>query len=207
MSKKLLMIATAFDFKNDKLHNKNKCLDETRINHYINGLKKLFSYHTIDKFDLLLVDNTIKNEEGIDQRIRDILPSRTIFRFCPDNDSSNIGKGVILSWKYVLEDVKKYEYVIHFEPRQLLLSDYFFNHVLSMEKNVFKIWYNNTQIWTGLFCIKSNLLEQYVLSQNLRGSIENDLYIFIKTSKVDFIKIEKLDLKYTSAYDNTETLL
>ena len=134
--------------------------------------------------------------------------------------SLNKGSGLIENWNYCKFKLNqywdKYEYIIHFEPRQLLKSDKFFTSLFPnirflakatpfIESNT-----NSSEIYTGLFCIQRSLLDYFLINvtefylvQN-KICIENILYDIIKywitNHNYNYDLLETLDLLRFDAY-------
>ena len=70
--------------------------------------------------------------------------------------------------------LKKYKWIIHFEPRTVLSSFDFFNYFYSNKKNLFALDNTGQQFYTGLFSISSELLLDFAdldLDQMVQQSI------------------------------------
>lgn len=177
---------------------------EIRIQQFINGLKKFFNYlpliyknHTID---ILVTDNTVNNK--LPDNIINILPENIIIRTCMNNNYGCINKGAgdIEQWLYNRDLIQKYDWFIHFEPRQLLKSNQFIESFLKCPRNLFTININVKHFNTGLFCIKSEVLLNYIDNIDLKTmiikyiSIEDDLYKYFIVNNIKFDTLEKMDL-------------
>ena len=177
---------------------------EIRIKQFINGLNKFFSYlplicknHTID---ILVSDNTVNDK--LPDNIINILPENIIIRTCLNNNFGCINKGAgeIEQWLYNKDLIQQYDWFIHFEPRQLLKSNQFIENFLNFPRNLFTINTNVTHFNTGLFCIKTEHLLNYIKNINLKHmvsnyiSIEDDLYNYFIQNNIDFDTLEKMDL-------------
>jgi len=125
----------------------------------INGLKKLFEYdykkHTCD---ILITDNTCTD---LYPELQELLPEGTIVRCFRDNHvgAINKGAGLIQKWLYNQETLLQYEWILHFEGRQLLQSFEFMDRFFADPRTYFR--YGNpfdssdlSHFYTGLFTVK-----------------------------------------------------
>ena len=214
--KTLIILSTAFDvssvvdipvFKGDE-----------RLNQYREGFSKFFEL--TDKIiqenfsEICLSDNTINNVDEIDSIILNALKDRdVIFNLSIDNvfGSKNKGSGLISSWDRIKDVIKKYDYIIHFEPKQLLVGGDFFSSFYSNPRNLFIINKNVGHFYTGVFSIKSEILLDYIVnisSESLyvnKISIEDSLFNFMK--KYNYDTIEKGNLLWYDSYTKKTHLL
>lgn len=208
---KILCILPICCFPTNSGSNKGK----ERIQQYVNGLNQFFEYRDIlEKYniDVYITDNSISTEDNLPFEILNILPPNVKIMTSLNNKfgSINKGAGLIEQWIYCKEIIEKYDWLIHFEPRQLLINFNFINNFLEKPRNLFKPINNclstnnktNTHFYTGLFCIETSKLLNYCINTNLHImtkkyiSIENDLYNYMVQSKIVFYFIEKLELKW-----------
>lgn len=149
---------------------------EARLVQYKKGLQEFFHHmkDIVHNFNVVLCDNSctvfpIK------------VPSYVNVICYREEATQNIGQGVINQWKVVLKSINRSDYIIHFEPRQILKNVTFFTDFLTRQRNMFQIK-NKTQIWTGLFAIEQKTLERYIenikLSNNV--SLEDDMFVKIQ---------------------------
>lgn len=156
----------------------NVCYGEERIQQYINGIKKLFEYDFSKKADVMICDNTTKN---LDKRIVQALPSDTLYLTYENNlgkDSKSVG--LCYQWKSSLEEINKYKWVIHFEPRQLLKSHLFFHSFFKDKRNLFNL--RGDQVWTGLFSLETKLLDRFIQQTNI------DKRVPVESVMLDFME-------------------
>ena len=216
MSKILCGLPLCTNIENTKLF-KSGILEKniTRIQQYINGIEKFLQlnkkYIDDKKMDVYITDNTISNDDKLNQTLLDIIPENVKIITCLNNNYGclNKGAGVIEQWKYCSNIIKEYDFFIHFEPRQLLKSNQFIESFLENPRNLFTLNNRTKHFNTGLFCIKTTHLLYYVknvdLSQmvNKSISIEDDLYEYFINFKINFDTLEKMDLMWFASDGNT----
>ena len=192
-------------------NNKNP---EKRNREFVNGLKKFFEYNKILKdnhVDIFITDNTISENDNLPNDILNILPDNCKIITCLNNNygSYNKGAGDIEQWKYNEDLIKKYDWIIHFEPRQLLQSFQFVESFLKEPRNLFTININVEHFNTGLFCISKENLINYINNCDLNKmvnnsiSIEDDLYKYFQDNKINYDTLEKMDLLWFAGDNNT----
>ena len=176
-----------------------------RIQQYVEGLNKFFEYNDIFKkqnVDIYIVDNSIKDGDSLPAELLTILPDSVIINTSLNNTFGcvNKGAGLIEQWLYCKDIIAKYDWLIHFEPRQLLLNFNFINNFLENPRNLFTLGNGNNHFNTGLFCIESKLILNYSFSRNLNKilthyiSIENDLYNYMSLNNIDYNILDKMNL-------------
>lgn len=185
----------------------SKCVSngKKRIDEYVNGLKKFFSYD-LSKFDIIFSDNTTLN---LNDEIKKIIPSNVKIYLHNNNvyGCKNKGCGLIEHWTYLKNTIEKYEWIIHFEPRQILENNNFIESFLKYPRNLF-CDRNNKHFQTGLFCIRSKLLLSYIKNVNLvkmvkqKISIEYDLYNWIHKNKIKYDIEHNLNVLWIDTYAN-----
>ena len=168
-----------------------------RLEQYINGLNKFFEYIEIlnnYKVDIIIFDNTINKTESLPKNILDVIPDNV--KVINDNVNNygciNKGAGLIECLKYLNNSISQYEFLIHFEPRQLLLNFNFITNFLENPRNLFTYGENNSHFNTGLFCISCKVLITFIKSINLHEMCEK--YISIEYILLDFFK--KFNIPY-----------
>jgi hypothetical protein len=132
-----------------------------RKQQFINGLKKLFEYdYKKYNCDILITDNTCTD---LYPELQELLPEGTIVRCFNKNHvgSINKGAGLIQKWLYNEDILRQYEWIIHFEGRQLLHSFEFMDRFFTCPQTYFR--YGNpfdksdvSNFYTGLFSAKVN---------------------------------------------------
>lgn len=182
---------------------------EERITQYIKGINKFIKLNKKfieDKIiDVYLADNTIENKTKMPLELLNIIPDNIKIITSLNNNYGcyNKGAGVIEQWLYYKNLIKKYDYLIHFEPRQLLINNNFINNFINNPRSLFT--YNcNKQVRehfnTGLFTCKSceliHFIEEnkpdYLVKHNL--SIEYVLYDFFKKYNFTYNILDKMNL-------------
>lgn len=189
----------------------NKSMEKiaTRKKQYIEGIQQLlyilkdYSKYSIQ---LQISDNTT---DTLDSDIAAVLPQNTIITCFKNNKYGKINKGAGLLevWQYNMNLYKEYDYIIHFEPRTLLISDTFFRSFISNPRTLFtagdKTGKLKMHVYTGLFAIQTTLLEKYVQKippEYLCAkfiSIEDSLGEFINTN-TDMIPYADVLWKYAT---------
>ncbi len=188
--------------------------NKIRTQQYIDGLNAVFQYNNIIKkhdVDVYIIDNTIKNGESLPKEILNIIPSNIHFSLCLKNEfgKKNKGAGLIDTWQYNKDLIQKYDWIIHFEPRQLLKSFQFIESFLKEPRNLFTINVNVEHFNTGLFCINKQHLLNYINNCDLNKmvnnsiSIEDDLYKYFQENKINYDTLEKMDLLWFAGHNNT----
>jgi hypothetical protein len=165
-----------------------------RIEQYQKGINTLLELNKNNNIDMILADNGSDFDLILDKRI-------TVINNNPNNYGKiNKGAGLIEIWRNNIELLKKYDYIIHFEPRQLLINNDFIDDFMKNPRNLFTIGKEQNHFNTGLFCIKSSTLLQYIqlnspqLLVSKRLGIEYSLYHFFLRNKIQFDTRKKMNL-------------
>lgn len=188
--------------------------NKIRTQQYIDGLNAVIQYNNIIKkhnVDVYIIDNTIKNGETLPKEILNIIPSNIHLSLCLKNEfgKKNKGAGLIDTWQYNKDLIQKYDWIIHFEPRQLLKSFQFIESFLKEPRNLFTINVNVEHFNTGLFCINKQHLLNYINNCDLNKmvnnsiSIEDDLYKYFQENQINYDTLEKMDLLWFAGHNNT----
>ena len=181
----------------------NKGLE--RIEQYVSGLSKFFQYiDTLNKYvvDIIIFDNTIKKTESLPDKILQIIPKnvKIITDIVNNYGCINKGAGLIESWMYLNNYICQYDFLIHFEPRQLLLNFNFITNFLENPRNLFTYGENRYHFNTGLFCISCKILMVFIHSVKLNEmchnyiSIEDILFDFFKKFNIPYSLMDKMEL-------------
>jgi len=189
-------------------HRFKKSFGEQRIKDYVIGLNAFFKYNRYfidNKIDIYFVDNNINNEFPLNENIKNALPKNVkLCCFCKNNYGVlNCGAGLLEQWTECKSIIEKYDYIIHFEPRQILIDNYFIENA---NENSFYFIKEHKQFWTGLFSISSKILLKYIEETNIEKMvknsvcIENSLYDFFIKYEYEYNCVNKLNLKW---HDNT----
>ena len=116
--------------KNSLLYKKKELMDnELRIKQYISGIQQIRDLNP--DIEIYISDNS--NYLNKPSNILDIIQQNKIkiIKNTPNKYGHiNKGSGLLENWQYNLSIIEKYEYIIHFEPRQLLKSNYFIDTFL-----------------------------------------------------------------------------
>uniref|UniRef100_A0A6C0E3Q7 Glycosyltransferase n=1 Tax=viral metagenome TaxID=1070528 RepID=A0A6C0E3Q7_9ZZZZ len=189
----------------------NMCLKPTNINslrdetirnkQYIDGINSVFKYKDIlNKYgvDICLSDNTINDVSSIPHEIMTIIPSdvKIITKNANTYGSINKGSGLLETWGFCMDIIKQYDWVIHFETRQILENFDFVINFLESNRNLFTLG-DSVHFNTGLFCIDSSLLLKYIREtppMSLRVSIENHIFDFVKRNGIYYDTADKMGL-------------
>lgn len=182
---------------------------DVRNKQYSDGLEKFFSYkHILDEHNvqICLTDNTCTELPSYIN-----LPDGVITRLVNNNKGAiNKGVGLIGQWLDCKDIIEQYDYVIHFEPRQLLVNFNFINNFLENPRDLFTHNHATRHFNTGLCALKSNFLIDYSTNCNLqhmymRGiSIETDLYNWYTNNNISHEILEKMNLIW---YDGLKPVL
>ena len=169
---------------------------EDRINQFIKGYNSFFdNFKKRPDTDICVMDGTINSLDLIDERVRKIIPSYVNYELHLKNEygARNNGAGMIEAWKLHEEMLKKYKWIIHFEPRTYLRSFDFFNKFYADKRSLFTLDNTGQQFYTGLFSISSTLLLDFS-SLDLNGmvresaSIEKILFEYMQEKPKEIIE-------------------
>lgn len=172
---------------------------DNRVKQYKNGIDKLLELNKKYNFDIYIADN------GFDfQNIIEIENNINIITNNPNNYGKiNKGSGIIEIWNNNIKILKKYDYIIHFEPRQLLINNYFIDNFMQNPRTLFTYGSNNKlsrHFNTGLFICKSNELLNFIKIvspeklTNSRVSIEYILYNYYVNNNIPYNILDKMNL-------------
>ena len=179
-----------------------------RIQQFVKGLNIFFEFNKGNNFDILITDNTIEESNTLPQEILDILPEKCKIITCLNNNYGciNKGSGVIEQWIYNKEFIKNYEWLIYFEPRQLLQTNNFIKSFLENPRSLFSIG-NNDHFNTGLFCIEIKTLLYYINEVSPKSlidrteCIEYSLYNYFTRNNIDYDTKDKMELIWNDVMD------
>lgn len=192
--------------------------EDNRLTQYINGIKKFLQlnkkYIDDNKMDVYITDNTISQDNKLHQSLLDIIPENIKIITCLNNNYGcfNKGAGDIEQWRYCSTLIKEYDYFIHFEPRQLLIDNYFIDNFMKNPRTLFTMNVNNTRgaYNTGLFACKSLELIHFIrcispdsiITNNI--SIEYVMYNFFTQNNILFDILDKMNLIWYDTYAQKE---
>ena len=178
--------------------------NKNRKKQHIEGIKQVMKMKPIfDRFGVhvSLCDNTIKPGQKIDKDITDCFYEGCFLHAidCNNYGKLNKGAGLIETWNHQRHDWSNYDFIIHYEPRQIIGNYSFFHEFLNSPANMFSINYstNPPHFNTGIFAIETRILESFINSVDLdkmikdRVSIEYSLYNFIIRNNIPFKTKEK----------------
>jgi len=212
MSYCILLLSTIFIDINSPLYKKNQLTsNKERIIQYLNGIKKVKELNP--ESDIYISDNSNYLNEKSDILQYLIENNIHIIKDAPNNYGKiNKGAGLIENWKHNISLLKKYEYIIHFEPRLLLIDNYFINNFLENKRNLFTL--NHPILMphfnTGLFTIKSDILINYINTIKINVfcnnsiSIENDLINYFKNNNISYHILDKLNVYWFDKYETNK---
>jgi hypothetical protein len=193
---------------------------DERITEYVNGLNSFFKYE--DEFldegvVVYLNDNTIKDGENLNKRILECVPDWVDIISCDNNlyGAVNKGAGDIEQLRYCEDYISGYDWFIHYEPRMLLKGFDFFSAFLLNPRTLFTTHEENLlpHFCTGLYSMKVADICKYIHSIDLddmvaqKIGIEYSLYDFIKTEKIEYDTIEKINAIWLDFFTGNEVLL
>ena len=196
----ILMPTTIEVDNNCSLYKANHLMpNNIRIKQYIDGIQKVRKLNY--GIEIYISDNS--NYLNKESELLNIINENNIkiITNAPNNFGCiNKGSGLIENWIHNNDIIKKYDYIIHFEPRQLLQSNQFIDNFLKNPRNLFTLGSDKKHFNTGLFCIKSDVLLQFIkliqphiLIKN-NYSIENIIYNYIIGNKISYNLLDKMDL-------------
>ena len=186
--------------KNSLLYKKKELMEnEVRINQYKDGIQKIRDLNP--DLEIYISDNSTYLNKQSD--LLDIIQQNKIkiIKNTPNKYGHiNKGSGLLENWQHNLSIIERYEYIIHFEPRQLLKSNYFIDTFLKTQSNLFTLGSNKIHFNTGLFCLKSIDLLKFIklvhpndlIKKN--SSIEYILYQYIHKNNISYEVLDKMDL-------------
>ena len=121
MKDTLISLSTAY--YPAKSSHRHSYTGEDRISQFINGYNSFFvNFKERPDTDVCVIDGTINSLDLIDDRIKEIIPSYVDYELHLKNEygARNNGAGMIETWRLYEEMLKKYKWIIHFEPRTSL---------------------------------------------------------------------------------------
>jgi hypothetical protein len=198
-------------FKHNRLENEDK-----RLHQYINGIKSFLKLNEIyinnKLIDVYIIDNTIPSHLNIHPLLLDIIPDhiKIITGNINNYGCYNKGAGIIEQWTHCKDFINKYDWFIHFEPRQLLLNNSFIDNFINNPRNLFTYGSNKNHFNTGLFTIKTAQLMMFITSYSPKKVMENKLgleYIlfeFIKNNNITFEILKRMNLIWYDSYAQKE---
>ena len=225
--KTLVILTTAFNPSSTH----HTAFGDTRLRQYVLGLSRVAEVlKQRPEFDAIIVDNTITDGWQMPAELQKVVQAmpRTKTVFFSDNALPSINKGCgnVIAWRRAQQatnDFADYNYVIHFEPRCLLLDFSFFeqferrpagyilfekirptssNQCKRMLMKLLPVYH--TQTWTGIFSITTTNFRQMLKSIDVQQmadkkiSLENVVYDY----RQFFRPVRKLGLLWHDALNN-----
>lgn len=183
----------------------------SRYSQYYLGIKAFFDTHRHllkqTPVRVFLLDNTITSLDELPTKlsklIEDEIPE---VHFFGDNlwGSQNKGAGEIQGVQYMLSEIQKHRWFIHFNPRQQIKSSYFISSFLEAPRELFTINVNppphfNTGLYAtrtaSIFRFVSQFTDARLRTMVLRKeSLEHLMYAHYKSTGVPFSVLDKMDL-------------
>lgn len=176
--------------------------NDIRYKQYFEGIQKIYQFNIDKKFDIYIADNSDFFDKETELKEYISKTSIVIIKNIPNNyGCKNKGSGLIENWIHNKDVLSGYDWIIHFEPRQLLISNQFIDSFLENPRNLFNMGTGMRHFNTGLFCIKCKVLFDFIneytpekLVYNSLG-IEYAIYNFIiNNNNIDYKIIDKMDL-------------
>jgi hypothetical protein len=176
------------------------------------SFRKVYDNHLSEDYEVLLVENTVKDESEIPASIREEWSGDWHFISTGLNEygGRNKGTGILENYKALLKSgaLADYDWIIHFEPRLVLQSDVFFKEFEKFPIALFAAP-SSTQFFTGLFAIEPWRLEDFISlldfedMVNGRLSLEDLLFKYMSYSSEGYGLVEKVDCLWHDSYAGT----
>lgn len=210
MNKKLFCIFMPTTFEIDTKSNLfvHGCLteNEKRINQYKEGINQFILFNNPNIIDIYISDNSLfftKETKYKDELIRKNL--KIITKATNKYGGINKGAGIIENWEANIDILERYDYVIHFEPRQMLIYNFFINSFVKNPRNMFTLGTNKKHFNTGLFMIKTGDLINFIKKNNpidlvdKHKGLEYALFDFVNDNNISY---DIFDHMYLLWYDS-----
>lgn len=213
MSVAIVMMTTIKIDTDSQLYKTNWLVGgDIRKKQYIEGLRVFSRKMKKYKLDTFIIDNSCPFD-SLPNRIKRIITKRNITYI--NNTPNNLGKrnkgsGLLEAWKDNLELLERYEWIIHFEPRQKMVDDKIVRSFIKEERiPYFKRRTRFGGLETGFFIMKSSDMIEWIKSQNAlqlansSGSLEHRIEAFLKFKNIAYKQVSDLGLLwYHSHYKN-----
>jgi hypothetical protein len=158
---------------------------ECRLRQYLNGLEQVAEVSAqYPVFDVYSVDNTVEDPADLNVQIVDAFHrirgfQRSVHFFDNEIEHGNTGVGTMRQWiRMAPELVDRYEFVVHYEPRQHLVNFSFFERMVNQPDTYFCMYRDRVKLygfpltlprfWTGLFAMKTRDFLGYVRAPDRR---------------------------------------
>ena len=202
------MATTIIIDKNSNLFKSNQLeKTEKRLKQYQQGIDKIVELNKNYNLDIYIADNG----HNFDDKIK-IPECIKIIKNNPNKlGGFNKGAGLIEVWRKNIDILEKYDYIIHFEPRQLLIDNYFIDNFIKNPRTLFTMNVNTRGAYnTGLFACKSLELIHFIrcispdsiIRNNI--SIEYVMYNFFTQNNILFDILDKMNLIWYDTYGKKE---
>lgn len=177
-------------------------INEKRLNQYTIGINKIIELNKFNDLDIYIADNG----ENFENKIT-ISSDVVIIKNNPNMYGKfNKGAGIHEIWNNNLDIISKYNYIIHFEPRQELIDNSFIDNFIQNPRTLFTYGQNKKHFNTGLFVVKSDELISYLQCNSPVDMVKNSLSLeyllfsfYIKNS-ITYDVLSKMNLKWHDAY-------
>jgi len=208
MVKYCIFMPTTLEVSEDCVLFKRKHLEGNieRMKQYLNGLQSIVNFGYTN---LILSDNSnyLRENRGkemkkqmIDEKIQLIDDTPNEYGF------QNKGAGVLEHYIHAKKLLSGYDYIIHFEPRQVLVNNNFIENFIENPGNLFTYNKKGKHFNTGLFCLKTidfysfveNNTPQSMVSK--KSCLEDLLYSFIKSKEIKFRLLDKMGLTWYDTF-------
>jgi hypothetical protein len=159
---------------------------ERRIRQYVNGFDQVAAMCARHPgFDVYSVDNTVEDGSVLDKKLMTAIDAITSLKgriHFSDNETGRInkGSGLVVQWGRILPDLAgKYDYTVHYEPRQHLVDFSYFER-MEQRPDAYICPYRDKvklygvvpltlhRFWTGFFSLRTSDLLDYVRSPDRR---------------------------------------
>ena len=164
--------------KNSHLFKSNQLeKTEKRLKQYQQGIDKIVELNKNYNLDIYIADNG----HNFDDKIK-IPECIKVIKNNPNKlGRFNKGSGIIEIWNNNIEILKQYDYIIHFEPRQLLIDNSFIDNFMKNPRSIFT--YNKNpnakrHFNTGLFTCKSSDLINFITVVTAEILFQNPVRIY-----------------------------
>jgi hypothetical protein len=175
--------------------------NDLRYKQYFEGIQKIYQFNIDKKFDIYIADNSDFFDKETELKEYISKTSIVIIKNIPNHyGCKNKGSGLIENWIHNKDVLSRYDWIIHFEPRQLLKSNQFIDSFLENPINLFTMGTNMRHFNTGLCCIKCKVLFDFINEYTPEKlvynnfSVEDVIYYFIINNNIDYKIIDKMDL-------------
>ena len=179
MKRILIQLNTSLDVFNTRLEKLGQVeTNEKRIEQIYRGVKKFLVKKC--KEDIIFFDNTIPKEKNIPEDLEKLLKDNNITINHDLNNNYggfNKGAGLLEVWTSNKEILSNYEYILYFEPRQLIINFNFIENFLENPRNLFVYGEGKKCFITGLFGIKTSLLLEYIKFSTPESLVNRNIFV------------------------------